>query len=152
MLRFRNLAELRKNISPDVEIIDDWQPTDLSKQIAALERKAQRTFLEDTFLKAWTDLGGPALVREYRFHSTRKWRFDFAIPSRMIAFEIMGGLYNPNSGHRSKEGVSRDYEKSNAAQALGWKVYSVTSQDLQDEATMRRLVALAYQNKQSSEG
>lgn len=146
MLRFPNMAALRKAISPDVEIVDDgWQPTEVSKELAKLNRRQGQSYLEEQFLKDWTVLGGPAMQREYRFHPERKWRFDFAIPSRMIAFEIMGGLYTPNSGHRSQAGIRRDYEKSNAAQELGWKVYSVTSKDIQDGPTMRRLVALAYQ-------
>lgn len=141
-LRYRNMKELRKSISPDVEIVDTWEPTEITQELIKASGKANRTFLEDTFLGNWETLGGPTLTREYRFHDTRKWRFDFAhLPSK-TAFEIMGGLYSAQSGHRSTEGVRRDYEKSNAAQALGWKVYSLTSKDLENGETMRKLVAL----------
>lgn len=140
-LRFSSMKELRKAISPDVEIVDDWQPTELNKELTKLSRTAQRTFLEDKFIENWRALGGPDLVREHRFHEVRRWRFDFAhLPSK-VAFEIQGGLYQAQSGHRSREGVTRDYEKSNEAQRLGWKVYAVTSRDLQDRAAMERFIA-----------
>ena len=35
----------------------------------------------------------PAWETEHRFHPKRKWRFDFAIPSKMIAFEFEGGVF-----------------------------------------------------------
>lgn len=134
------MKALRKAISPDVVIVDDWQPTEINKELVRLSGKGTRTFLEDKFIDNWEALGGPTLTREYRFHEVRKWRFDFAHVPTKVAFEIMGGLYNPNSGHRSQAGVSRDYEKANAATSLGWRVFSVTSKDLQDETTMRKLV------------
>lgn len=35
---------------------------------------------------------GIDIIPEYRFHPTRKWRFDFAIPHIKVAIEIEGGL------------------------------------------------------------
>lgn len=139
-LRFPSMKALRKAISPDVEIIDDWQPTELGKEFASLSRKANRKFLEDKFLENWEALGGVALRREYQFHESRKWRFDFASLEAKVAFEIQGGLYKAESGHRSREGVKRDYEKLNAAQELGWQVYQVTSQDLQSREAMEKFI------------
>ena len=37
---------------------------------------------------------GEEVVAEYRFHSGRDWRFDFAIPSRRVAVEVEGGAFN----------------------------------------------------------
>lgn len=36
---------------------------------------------------------GVECVKEYRFHSSRMWRFDYAIPSLRIAIEIDGGIW-----------------------------------------------------------
>src|SRR5690606_11247027 len=65
------------------------------------------------------------LIKEHRFHDTRKWRFDFAFPERMIAIEYEG-LMSEKSGHTTLTGYTADSEKYNEAQRLGWKVLRYT--------------------------
>jgi very-short-patch-repair endonuclease len=65
---------------------------------------------------------GIAVEREYRFHPTRKWRFDFAIPSRKIAIECEGGVWT-GGRHTRGSGAIGDMEKYNAAAKLGWFVF-----------------------------
>ena len=60
-------------------------------------------------------------VAEYRFHPTRKWRFDFACPDAMLAFEIDGGTWT-GGRHTTGSGYEKDCEKLNAAAELGWIV------------------------------
>jgi len=59
--------------------------------------------------------------REYRFHPSRRWRFDYAWPSRMIALEIEGGVWT-GGRHTRGAGFLGDMEKYNAATLMGWKV------------------------------
>jgi hypothetical protein len=61
---------------------------------------------------------------EYRFHPTRKWRFDFAYPRRMIAVEVEGGVFS-RGRHNRPSGFIADCEKYNEAQLLGWTVIRV---------------------------
>jgi very-short-patch-repair endonuclease len=64
---------------------------------------------------------GLAPEREYRFHSERKWRFDFAFPDKKIGVEIEGGTWT--SGRHSRgTGYEKDLCKYNAAVREGWKV------------------------------
>lgn len=65
---------------------------------------------------------GLAVEREYRFHSKRKWRFDFAIPSRKIAIECEGGVWS-GGRHTRGSGVIGDMAKYNEAAKLGWCVF-----------------------------
>lgn len=67
--------------------------------------------------------GLPAPIAEYRFHPTRKWRFDFAWPKEKIAIEVDGGGFKFGGG---KHMQPRDLEKLNTATSLGWKVYRFT--------------------------
>ena len=81
----------------------------------------------------------PIPVCEYRFHPTRKWRFDYAWPDQMIALEVEGGGWVRGRHHRPK-GFAEDLEKYNTALDMGWLVYRITPQDLYAEATSRRLM------------
>lgn len=65
-----------------------------------------------------------AWVPEHRFHATRKWRFDYALPAIMVAIEIegIGGV----SRHTTITGYAKDCEKYREAAALGWAVLRFT--------------------------
>ena len=69
--------------------------------------------------------GLPAPEREYRFHSGRRWRFDFAWPLRKVAVEVDGGIYS-RGRHVRGSGFERDAEKRNAAVMAGWRVLHFT--------------------------
>ncbi len=64
------------------------------------------------------------LEREYRFHPTRKWRFDFAYSEQKIAIEIEGGIWS-GGRHIHPSGFEADCIKYNTATAMGWKVFRV---------------------------
>ena len=61
------------------------------------------------------------MQREYKFHSVRKWRFDFAWPELKVALEIEGGIW-AKGRHVSPRGFILDCEKYNEASSLGWVV------------------------------
>jgi very-short-patch-repair endonuclease len=70
-------------------------------------------------------------VAEWRFHPTRRWRFDWAWPDRKLALEIDGGLWQPGGGrHNRGVGYVKDLEKLNEATILGWRVLRVQPQDM----------------------
>lgn len=78
--------------------------------------------LERKFKLYWRAMGGPALDQEHQFHTTRKWRFDFAIPEIRVAIEVEGGTYG-GGRHSRGVGFSKDCEKYNTAALLGWTVF-----------------------------
>lgn len=69
---------------------------------------------------------------EYRFHPTRYWRFDYAIPEKKIAFEYEGIYGKGKSRHTNVKGYKKDCDKYNEAQILGWTVIRFTSDHLND--------------------
>ena len=81
--------------------------------------------LEAAFTSIWKALNGPYLVAEYKFHPTRKWRFDFADLATMTAIEIEGGIFS-GGRHTRGAGYAKDCEKYNAAVHLGWRVFRIT--------------------------
>ena len=68
-------------------------------------------------------------VKEYKFHPVRKWRFDYAIPSALVALEVEGGVWT-GGRHTSPKGFLNDMEKYNTATLMGWSVYRTTPEDL----------------------
>ncbi len=72
-------------------------------------------------IAAILDYNNIEYVEEYRFHPTRRWRFDFAIPYLRIAIEAEGGVWS-GGRHVRGSGFTLDCEKYNAATVLGWRV------------------------------
>jgi very-short-patch-repair endonuclease len=81
---------------------------------------------EEAFLAAWNKapLEGADLVREYRFHPLRRWRFDVAFPRAKLAVEIDG-----RGRHQTVTGVRSDCEKANTATLMGWRVLRFPATD-----------------------
>lgn len=75
------------------------------------------------------------VVKEYRFHPVRKWRFDYAIIEHKIALEVEGGVWT-GGRHTSPQGFLGDIEKYNTATLMGWRVFRVTPDDLYKTATL----------------
>lgn len=71
------------------------------------------------------------LKQNHQFTIHRKYELDFALPFLFIAFEIQGGTFI-KGGHSSPRGILRDYEKFNHATALGWSVYLLSKQMVED--------------------
>lgn len=87
---------------------------ELSNQLHLLERQ---------------HLSWPPHCREYRFHKTRRWRFDFAWPDRKLAVEIQGGIF-VGGAHTRGAGFRADREKINAAILDGWRVLEFTDREV----------------------
>ena len=70
---------------------------------------------------------------EWRFHSSRRWRFDFAFPHMIprLAIEVEGGTW-AKSRHTTGRGFEKDLEKYNAAALLGWRVLRFTGDMVRD--------------------
>lgn len=105
--------------------------------------------LEGDFLGYWrllTELSEPE--REYKFvrgvignepgvrkrlreRGLRDWRFDFAWPEFKVAVEMEGGTWVKGAHVRGKHFRS-DCEKYNFAQSLGWLIFRLTG-DMLDE-------------------
>ena len=90
---------------------------------------------------------GAEVVAEHRFHPTRMWRFDYAIPEHRIAIEIDGGVWQIGRHNRPK-GYIADLDKFNHAAALGWRVLKFTPQQKLTTKALRLIrEAVEWQNK-----
>ena len=70
------------------------------------------------FEHLWQEWGGPELIKEYRFHVSRRWRFDYYHEPTKTAVELEGGLYS-GGRHTRADGFRGDIEKYNAAAMQG---------------------------------
>ena len=96
-------------------------PTDLAVILAACESR-----------------GFPG-VPEFRFHPTRKWRFDLAFPAQKVGFERHGGTWH--GGHHTRgAGFRDDRLKMNAAQIAGWLVIEATADMIEKGTALSQLL------------
>lgn len=86
-----------------------------------VSRKRNSSELENRFATLWDAIGGPELVREYRFDKSRRWRADFAWEEAQLLIEIEGGVWN-RGRHLTPRGFMNDAEKYLAATLQGWAV------------------------------
>ena len=86
-----------------------------------------------TFIPIMESLGFVAEA-EYKFHDTRKFRFDFAFPLYKVAVEIEGGVWSKGR-HTRGSGFIKDMEKYNLATSMGWSILRYTPSDLGLSAT-----------------
>jgi very-short-patch-repair endonuclease len=109
------------------------------KRIAGGMKKAQ---LEQRFLESWRRLFAhlPAPTMQYKFHATRKWRFDFSFIDQRLAVEIDGGAFI-HGGHSRGAQQQKDYEKMNNAVKLGWRVLRFNTKDMADAEAVVTFVA-----------
>lgn len=77
-------------------------------------------------------------VKEFKFHPTRKWRFDYAIPQYKIALEVEGGVWS-GGRHTSPKGFLNDMEKYNTATLMGWRVFRTIPDELLTNTTLSLL-------------
>lgn len=105
----------------------------MQKKIARTQKSKKITKPRQSVTDAFTLLCKSELrvecVKEYRFHPIRKWRFDYAIPSALVALEVEGGVWT-GGRHTSPKGFLNDMEKYNTATLMGWSVYRTTPDDL----------------------
>lgn len=85
--------------------------------------------------------GVPVPAREYKFHGTRNWRFDYAWPEHRLALEVEGGIWMSQHGKKSRHftgaGAVKDMEKYNEAAALGWRLLRRTPDKLLTNETIQ---------------
>ena len=111
----------------------------MDKQVIRKVKKSRQTAnkppLKDVFtIICKTDLGVEC-VKEFKFHTERRWRFDYAIPQYKIALEVEGGVWTQGR-HTRPQGFLGDIEKYNNATLLGWRVFRTTPNELYSKKTL----------------
>lgn len=88
--------------------------------------------------------------REYRFHPTRRWRFDFAFPDLLLAVEVEGGLY-VQGRHSRGAGMEADLEKYGEAQRLGWTIYRCSPRMVKNGSAIQVILELVERKEKEGE-
>lgn len=83
---------------------------------------------------------------QHRFHKVRRWTFDFSFPGK-IAVEIDGGIWGKKSGHNTGTGILLKIEKMNAAQRLGWKVYTFSGDQVKNGQAINYIIDVLGESK-----
>lgn len=88
--------------------------------------------------------------REFRFHPTRRWRFDFAIEGKKLAIEVEGITYygkNKDGSmklgrHQTAKGVEGDLEKYGEAMKMGWNIYRCSQKMVKSGEALKTIETL----------
>ena len=107
--------------------------------------------LELSFLAQVQLLKLDGYLMEHRFHPTRRWRFDFSWPSRMIAAEIEGGTWS-GGRHTRGSGYEKDCEKYNEAVRLGWSVLRFTGKMVKNGSGILLIKEMLNERDKSKRG
>lgn len=113
----------------------DKQTPDKPKKTAQKPRKQPKTDIFTSICKSDLKI---EVVKEYKFHPTRKWRYDYAVPEYKIALEVEGGVWTKGR-HTRPQGFLGDIEKYNAGTLLGWRIFRVTPDELYSNKTLNLL-------------
>lgn len=94
--------------------------------------------LEERFAYQLKVAGISGWIREAMLCKPRKWRWDFAWPSRGLAVEIDGGGW-VYGRHNRPQGQKKDNEKHNAAVEQGWRVLRYTAEQVDDGSALAQV-------------
>ena len=107
-------------------------------------KKQNKEPKQDCYTRIVSRVVSAECVKEYAFHPTRRWRFDYAIPQYKIAIEVEGGVWI-SGRHINPKGFLSDMEKYNEATRLGWRLIRCTP-DRQYSTAILSLIKETIQN------
>lgn len=84
---------------------------------------------------------------ELKFDEVREFRFDWAIPSMMLAIEYEG-IFSEKSGHTTLSGYKKDCDKYNLATLRGWKLLRYTASnylDIENDLQIIKNISIDFQ-------
>ena len=103
--------------------------------------------LELTFCSLWLyHYPNIDLHTEHRFAKPRRFRFDLAHLPTKIAVELDGAIF-AQGRHTRGAGRIKDMEKFNLAAALGWRVFYLCTNTVNDEAIYHQIAAAIRETK-----
>jgi hypothetical protein len=101
------------------------------KKAFGIPKKKSYSGKEKRYIEDFLASTGLTIVPELKFSETRKFKFDWAIPSMMLAIEYEG-IYSAVSGHTTMKGYSSNCEKYNLATVGGWSILRYTALNYQN--------------------
>lgn len=90
--------------------------------------------LEQTFAQAIVQCPEASVLagfkRNYRFHESRRWEWDFAWVERRLAVELQGGQWQRGRHTRGGKAYQNELEKHRAAVMSDWWCLCYTTDDI----------------------
>lgn len=118
-----------KKIAKGVKVVDNYRPLPATvKEILTAHKEPEGKH----FIELILNKHKIPFVKELKFCSTRKFRFDYALPQFKIAIEYEGLCKQHQGGHQSIEGFSNNCEKYNIACIEGWRLLRYTNRNFKN--------------------
>ena len=97
------------------------------KEPAKPAKKGLRSKLEENLVAQLDRMELPEYVSDYRWHSTRQWKWDIAFVDQKIAVEVDGARRDGKGDHQTEKGMTNDCQKQCNGALWGWTVIRVTA-------------------------
>ena len=91
------------------------------------KRASRRSNLEQSLELQLQGMDLPEWKTDYRFHSVREWKLDFAWPDHLFAVEVDGTIRNGQGDHQTTKGMTNDCQKQAEAMLWGWRLMRCTA-------------------------
>jgi len=114
----------------------------------ATRKRSELELLMQAHLEDVDELAGFQI--EFEFWPGRKFAFDFAWPSVMLALEVEGGRWGGR--HTSGPGFDRDCRKYGEAICRGWTVMRVTDEMIYDRTAVNNVIRTYRRLLRESDG
>jgi very-short-patch-repair endonuclease len=109
----------------------------------------------ELLLAVQLEQAGIAFHREFKFHSSRKWRADFRLAyvadydDAPVLIEIDGGSWVAGR-HTRGSGFEKDAEKLNAAAELGYRVLRYTPRMIESGEALEQIRRILSMKEQAA--
>lgn len=125
MAKFNN-EDIERLRNKGLKIVDSSEKTKETCKVKIEKVSVEKNTIEFVLISLAKEGVIIGFDKELRFDKYRRFRFDWAIPSKMIAIEYEGVISN-KSRHTTIKGFSKDCTKYNLATKKGWKVLRYTA-------------------------
>lgn len=128
-------ADLVKLQGKGIIIHDPMLKTSIDKAFKIPNEKRSYSNKEKNHIE-WVLIGLKLdFKKEFKFHDTRKFKFDWCVPYYKIAIEYEGIYGGEQSRHTNVTGYSNDVVKYNLATVGGWRVLRYTANNYMSVGT-----------------
>lgn len=113
-----------------------------AEKIKKEQAKAKRERWENQLERDMRAAKITGFTKQFKFHESRGWLFDFAFLHHRLAIEVDGLVWEGKGGHQTGVGYQNDRYKDQAALLDCWRVYRCTPEMIKNGQALQTIEML----------